>query len=725
MSQPEPPHASHGLWLDGDVLMCACPDCSAPIAVRVWLMAADCWNCGASIELSEEQEREALRLLERRGAQTSSPPPLTPSPLTPSPPTPSPPTPSPLTPSASVAAPAAPAPAPATRQPAPPRPAPAARQPSPPRPATAASTTTAPTAAAPTAQPASSPPAPPPPPPATRRRRREATPAAATAAATSAAPAAPRPLPRRGLFGDMPAWLVSLVVHLVLLTLLGLFTFATDDDDGIVLSTAVHPYREEGGQVEIETNEDLQLDLPVPPDVDVERPEMRQAILRAEQDARELRLTDDPSLPDVELARERVASAGRSSSALAARDPRLRVELVRREGGTSLTEAAVARGLRWLALHQADDGRWSLHRFDHRPGCNCGGGGLSCDSAATALALLPFLGAGQTHLVGRYRQEVSRGLAWLIRNQGKDGDLRIDGRGANTGMYAHGQAAIVLCEAYLLTGDELLRSPAQKAIDFIAHAQHPEGGWRYSPGQPGDTSVVGWQLMALQSARHAGLDVPEETLQLANQFLDTVESRPDYGRWHQRWRNRNLPPEIAQVLEQERLTPLDIRLLLRLLDEQAPRAQLQDMRDELRAETRRAGQYSYLPRQPPTPVMTAEALLCRMYLGWTKDAPGLMEGVEHLAEQYLPSESEPNIYYWYYGTQVFHHVGGEHWERWNHRMRDVLVATQRTDGHRAGSWDATGPHASAGGRLYFTSLAICTLEVYYRHLPIFRQIDLD
>ena len=45
-------------------------------------------------------------------------------------------------------------------------------------------------------------------------------------------------------------------------------------------------------------------------------------------------------------------------------------------------------------------------------------------------------------------------------------------------------------------------------------------------------------------------------------------------------------------------------------------------------------------------------------------------------------------------------------------------------GRDAGSWDPDGPHASTGGRLYVTSLAVCTLEVYYRHAPIFRQIDL-
>ena len=72
-----------------------------------------------------------------------------------------------------------------------------------------------------------------------------------------------------------------------------------------------------------------------------------------------------------------------------------------------------------------------------------------------------------------------------------------------------------------------------------------------------------------------------------------------------------------------------------------------------------------------------------------------------------------------------HHAGGREWERWNFLMRDALVNTQEKQGELAGSWAPRGEHASAGGRLYMTSLAVCTLEVYYRHLPIFRQIDVD
>ena len=88
----------------------------------------------------------------------------------------------------------------------------------------------------------------------------------------------------------------------------------------------------------------------------------------------------------------------------------------------------------------------------------------------------------------------------MMQNQKPNGDLRANFPG-QAGMYAHGQGAIVLCEALAMTGDEQLRDPAQRAIDFIENAQHRQGGWRYQPGQPGDTSVLGWHLMAIQSAR--------------------------------------------------------------------------------------------------------------------------------------------------------------------------------------------------------------------------------
>jgi hypothetical protein len=130
-------------------------------------------------------------------------------------------------------------------------------------------------------------------------------------------------------------------------------------------------------------------------------------------------------------------------------------------------------------------------------------------------------------------------------------------------------------------------------------------------------------------------------------------------------------------------------------------------------------QYSYRPNEGARLSMTAEGLLCRQYLGWERDDQRLLDGTGLLVAN-LPSWDDQNVYYWYYATQVCHHMGGELWEKWNLEMREMLPKQQRKHGRERGSWDPErdrwGP---AGGRLYTTCLSIYVLEVYYRHLPLY------
>ena len=475
---------------------------------------------------------------------------------------------------------------------------------------------------------------------------------------------------RRG-FNAVPAWLVSFLLHLILILLLALIMLGRQElPSTITLSTFFNKERKSGGEIRIENPLDMLVDdVMKANDMQLDEAEIRHVLQKAEQDARELVVDKAPlsPLPDLDEVKKNVTTRRDQLHSFAARDPRIRAEIVRREGGTTLTEAAVSRGLRWLASVQNKDGSWSLSRYErHYDEDNRG------DAAGTSLALLPFLGAGQTHEFGKYKQTVARGLAWLLQNQKRNGDLRADYPG-EAGMYAHGQAAIVLCEALAMTGDQQFREPAQRAIDFIEKAQHIRGGWRYRPGQAGDTSILGWQLMALQSARspNLGLSVSEDTLKLADLYLDDAA--------------------------------LDSRRI--------PRGSL----------------YKYLPKDDsPKASMTAEALLCRMYLGWKRDDPRMKAGISWLVQKHLPDYDEKNIYYWYYGTQVMHHYGGPAWEEWNNRIREILVTTQNKKGSRAGSWSPRGfQWGSQGGRIYVTSLCVCTLEVYYRHLPLFKQLELD
>lgn len=349
--------------------------------------------------------------------------------------------------------------------------------------------------------------------------------------------------------------------------------------------------------------------------------------------------------------------------ALGGRGAAARARLAQEGGATPDSEAAVKYGLRWLQAHQSPNGSW---HFDLKLSpCQglCGDSGTEpSTTAATGLALLAFLGHGDTHFEGDYQDTVKRGLYYLtsqmhITKQG--GDLRDQGR-----MYAQGIATIALCEAYAMTQDRALEPFAQQAIDYIVNAQHKQGGgWRYMPGEPGDTTVTGWQLMALKSGQMAYLRVPLDTLRNATRFLDSVQF--DQG-----------------------------------------------------------SRYKYQPRvkHGEETTNTAIGLLCRMYTGWQRDNPALERGVGQLSGE-GPAMLGPNadMYYNYYATQIMHQWGGEIWTLWNNRLRDFLVQTQSHDGHESGSWNFHGGQAARGGRLYNTAMAIMTLEVYYRHMPLYRE----
>jgi hypothetical protein len=135
--------------------------------------------------------------------------------------------------------------------------------------------------------------------------------------------------------------------------------------------------------------------------------------------------------------------------------------------------------------------------------------------------------------------------------------------------------------------------------------------------------------------------------------------------------------------------------------------------------------YAYVPGSGSAPAMTAVGLLCRQYLqAWGPSNPRLQKGISnHLLK--APPGSMNNMYYYYYATQVLHHFGGSAWKDWNVKMREALVKSQdkgETPGyeHQSGSWSPAGDQwCSHGGRVMMTSLCLLTLEVYYRHLPLY------
>ena len=360
--------------------------------------------------------------------------------------------------------------------------------------------------------------------------------------------------------------------------------------------------------------------------------------------------------PDIKLSSD---TAGRSAAA--------KSMLVQKFGGTAESEQAVALGLKWVASIQQKDGSWTFKEIGGAPDA----GDFENDRmAATGCALLAFLGGGHTHEKdGPYKEAVGKGLDYLLKNvEITPAGGNFSGGVKNTGghdysLYAQGLVAISLAEAHGMTKDRRLRRAAESAITFIINAQDPKGGgWRYVPQQAGDTSAVGWQMMALKGGQAAKLRIPPNVFLGVSAFLDSTAGAggATYG-------------------------------------------------------------YTNPTDRGPADACTAIGLLCRMYLGWKRDNPGLKKGVEILSN----AGPDDDMYRNYYATQVLHHWGGDEWTKWNTKMRERLITRQVKEGQPgAGSWKPGKQHGNAG-RLLETCLSIMTLEVYYRHLPLYERADVQ
>jgi hypothetical protein len=461
--------------------------------------------------------------------------------------------------------------------------------------------------------------------------------------------------PRKNVLRSVPSWLMSAVVHMLVLIALGLL---------YVAHTAEAP-----SEIELVANWADQLGDPLSQD-----PFDYRSPLETPGDILSIHpgpLVDNPysapTAPEIQPMPGIGGAGGLKAPGignnLLGRDIGSREATLIEGGGNRITEDAVQQALKWLVRQQRPDGSWSLSGpFD-------GGVRTGEPAGATAMALLALQGNGHTHRTGTYRDQVRKGKDFLVSRQLPSGTWRVDTM--HHSMYVHGQCTIVLCELYAMTGDSSLRLPAENAVKFCVDSQSRQGGWRYDPtGQDADVSVTGWVAMGLQSAKIARLEVPQTTFDRIGRFLDA-------------------------------------------------------------ASTDGGGRYGYFAQSgETTPAMTAEALVCREWLGWPRDNPHLKRGIDYLVQ----SENLPrwerwddtksrgrDVYYWYYATQALHHYGGPAWYKWNEVIREILPAGQVKSGPEAGSWDPRGdkwgPH---GGRLYVTCLSTYILEVYYRHLPIYK-----
>ncbi|QDV82052.1 prenyltransferase/squalene oxidase repeat-containing protein [Stieleria magnilauensis] len=453
---------------------------------------------------------------------------------------------------------------------------------------------------------------------------------------------------------EMPAWLFSLFVHLLLLLLLALISTSSGQIGDMVLTItqgesaetpefaefSIEPIQWEDLPTETPNESELDID-PLDFDASVELVSLEPVLERGEGlvEASVVKLPPSP----------KNMFGGRSGA--------MKQELLKRSGGTQATEDAVKLGLQWLKRQQLGDGSWSLL------GPYSDGARSENKVSATAMAMIAFMGSGSTHHSGPYRKELARAVRWLVKQQDRQGFMAVQSA-PHEKMYAQAQAMIALCELYAMTGDSWIRPYAQRSCDFAVRAQSPQGGWRYQPRIDSDTSVTGWFVMGLKSGEAGGLEVDDSIWPNVQRYLDSVRA----GRENDYY----------------------------------------------------AVGYAYTVGDVASPSMTAEGLLCRQYLGWHRNMPGMAQGLGTLAINHPISFRQPDVYYWYYATQALHHYGGRHWTEWNDKLKVDLPARQVLHGRERGSWspqnDAWGRHA---GRLYTTCFSVYCLEVYYRHMPLY------
>lgn len=484
-------------------------------------------------------------------------------------------------------------------------------------------------------------------------------------------------------FGSAPWWVISGAFHallLLLLTLIGMAIYRAQTNDVVIttdLEKSKPPEYDEKKPRDVFKNP-VPIDSDMPP---VENPVVtHEEVEIADHVETENDMDmatakgDENAISDVPLGGVgTVAAIGLGGGGGGAFGHRLgggRRRLATRGGGGRATESAVDAALKWLADHQEADGHWDTMKY---------AASNKTDTACTALALLAFLGAGHTEKVGKYKDNVRRAVSWLISKQQANGltfDSTDAGGHRGTG-YPHSIAGMALAEAAGMGRVPETRAAAQKAIDYTCNVHQQgegseKGAWRYQAKSAGDTSVTGWFIMQLKSAKVSGLSVDAGSFEGAIKFLDSVEKKAEGGEYG--------PASI----------------------------------------------YWYQPTNPHEHTqhrLTAIGTLGRQFLGWKK------EDLEGSVKWFMNKGGVPkwdgggsvDLYYWYYGTLCVFQQGGDLWKQWNDSMKSALCDNQRKGGDEDGSWDPVGAYANEWGRVGQTALCCLCLEVYYRYLPLYKQ----
>lgn len=280
-------------------------------------------------------------------------------------------------------------------------------------------------------------------------------------------------------------------------------------------------------------------------------------------------------------------------------------------GGEEITPELIestTRGLAWLATKQKADGSYGS------------GSHYGKHVGITGLACMAFVCDGHLPGRGKYGSVVGRGLRFVLDSAGESGLLAAET--SHGPMYGHGFATLFLAEVYGASREPDLREKLRRAIRLIVRAQNDRGGWRYQPVKSNaDISVTICQVMALRSARNAGIAVPKSTIDRAIQYVRRSQN-PDGG-------------------------------------------------------------FRYMLTPGASGFARSAAGVAALNYAGVYDDQAIQRGLAYM-ERYIPGSNSGRVPHYYYGqyyaAQAMFQAGGDRWRKWWPAIRDDLIRRQQPDG---------------------------------------------
>lgn len=492
-----------------------------------------------------------------------------------------------------------------------------------------------------------------------------------------------------------PYWMISIALHVIVLLIFGTIVVLQVEDKKEERKTVI---RKEFKPPEYDPTK--KRDIERKPEIVKEQKKNPVLKLNPEKVKTTPKGSDEKNLTNKELLNRSINdSFGMTGAGAGAYGNRFGKGSLTREGGSEATESAVLAALKWLERHQHPDGHWSSNGFYRPEGCEneSGDGFEGYDVGVTALAMLAYLGFGHTHETGEYKEfqvVMRKAMEWMLSQQVKSDDPKLDGlyglptENVDEWVYNHSIATMAMAELLLMSRDRLkLRKSVESSVRWCMRSQNPGYGWKYGylAGR-NDTSVTGWMVLALKTAR-ACSDLRHIKIK-AKEYDQHFE-------WALKWFD-SCTMKSTGICGYE--------------DSGDPGSSLTGAFPD--------GDYPFSKRLS---CMTAVSVLCRLFAGQSKRSEDIKQGVAVLMDE-LPSWrkregkrlSKINMYYWYYASFAMFQFGDSKWKEWNEAMIDALVPTQIVGTCSDGSWDPIGEWGIAGGRVYSTAIGAMTLEVYYR-----------